>query len=238
MNKREKAALDARNLFLGEYQGVLSTHSVDVPGYPFGSVVPFCLDLQGRPVIQISRIAQHTKNILANPKVSLIVAESGVDDAQAHGRVTCLGEARKVSDQDTATEQRYYSYFPSAISNYEAHDFDFYFIEPRRIRFIGGFGQIYWIEAAMFMRANPFAAEQERGAVTHMNEDHLDAIRHYCKLAGLAVSSEEPPLLAGIDGEGFHIRVGKRIHRLQFQQPVNDTRQLRQSLVELARQAA
>ncbi|MCY4263969.1 MAG: DUF2470 domain-containing protein [Gammaproteobacteria bacterium] len=238
MNKQEKAALEARRLFLSEYQGVLSTHSVDVPGYPFGSIVPFCLDHQGRPVIQISKIAQHTKNIVANPKVSLIVSESGVDDAQAHGRVTYLGKAGKVPDVDTDTEQRYFSFFPSARGNYNAHDFDFYYIELTRLRFIGGFGQIYWIDPVLFQRSSPFKPEQERGAVEHMNEDHLDAIQHYCTLDQLELSSDDPPVLAGVDGEGFHIRVGQRIYRHQFEQPVSNSQQLRESLVELARRSA
>ena len=75
MTSKTQVATAARNLMLSEYQGVLSTHSLDAPGYPFGSVAPYCLDRKGRPVILISNIAQHTKNLKANPKVSLIVME-------------------------------------------------------------------------------------------------------------------------------------------------------------------
>ncbi|MGH9816446.1 MAG: heme iron utilization protein, partial [Candidatus Acidiferrales bacterium] len=57
------AGAEARQLLLRDYQGVLSTLSVAVSGYPFGSLVPYCLDRQGRPIILISRIAQHSKNI-------------------------------------------------------------------------------------------------------------------------------------------------------------------------------
>lgn len=58
-----EAAKNARELLLKEYRGVLSTHSKSMPGFPFGSVVPYCLDEQGRPLILISRIAQHTHNL-------------------------------------------------------------------------------------------------------------------------------------------------------------------------------
>ena len=64
MSKSAKQVKQARDLLLSQYQGVLSTHSVDVVGYPFGSVVPYCLNKAGEPIILISSIAQHFKNIL------------------------------------------------------------------------------------------------------------------------------------------------------------------------------
>ena len=68
-----EAAKNARELLLKEYRGVLSTHSKSMPGFPFGSVVPYCLDELGRPLILISRIAQHTHNLQKDPKCSLFV---------------------------------------------------------------------------------------------------------------------------------------------------------------------
>ncbi len=64
-----EAVKHARELLLKEYRGVLSTHSKSMPGFPFGSVVPYCLDDQGRPLILISRIAQHTHNLQKTPGV-------------------------------------------------------------------------------------------------------------------------------------------------------------------------
>ncbi|MFT4671061.1 MAG: putative heme iron utilization protein [Pseudohongiellaceae bacterium] len=238
MNKKTVAAKEARNLMLNEYQGVLSTHSVDVPGFPFGSVVPYCLDRMGRPVILISRIAQHTKNIQADDKVSLIVAESGADDIQANGRVTYLGYAQQVLDNDQDTVDRYYKYYPDAIDYHKAHDFDLFYIELHRLRFIGGFGQIYWIDTDSYLRTNPFTAGEEKGAVEHMNEDHVSAIRHYCSLASIPLKDDDFPEMSGVDGEGFHIRIGQRIHRFHFDAPIVTTTQLRQKLTELAHQSA
>ena len=99
MNKTQ-ISIDARNIFLSEYKAVLSTHSVDVIGYPFGSIVPYCLNKIGLPIILISKIAQHTKNINSNAKVSLIVVEGGADDSQTVGRVTFLGDAELVGKKD------------------------------------------------------------------------------------------------------------------------------------------
>ena len=64
---------DVQQLLRHSYQGVLSTHSVQLQGYPFGSVVPFCLDKQGRVVVLISDLAQHTKNLKQDSRCSLLV---------------------------------------------------------------------------------------------------------------------------------------------------------------------
>ena len=78
--------------------GVLSTFSEKFIGYPFGSVAPFILDHSGQPIILISTIAEHTKNIIANPKVSLLVF-AGDDDLQANARLTIIGEAVKIDKE-------------------------------------------------------------------------------------------------------------------------------------------
>lgn len=105
----------ARELLLKEYRGVLSTHSKSMPGFPFGSVVPYCLDADGHPLILISRIAQHTHNLQKDPKCSMLVGEREAEDVQAVGRLTVMAEARKLTDEATieAAAGRYYRYFPS-----------------------------------------------------------------------------------------------------------------------------
>ena len=92
-----EAAKHARELLLKEYRGALSTQSKAMPGFPFGSVVPYCLDEQGRPLILISRIAQHTHNLRKDPKCSLMVGERGAEDVQAVGRLTYLAEAEQLT---------------------------------------------------------------------------------------------------------------------------------------------
>lgn len=231
--KIERARL-ARQLVLNEYQGVLSTHSEDMKGYPFGSIVPFCLDKYGRIIIRISDLAQHTKNIKSNPKVSLIASQSGVEDAQAGGRVTIMGEA-KIHGENGDSVERYYNFFPQAINSNKTHDFNFYVIEPSRIRFIGGFGKIYWVESEDFTIENPFDFANEARIVNHMNEDHLSAIRHYCNLYDIPWSEEDKVLMAGVDAEGFHIRINQRLYRIEFGKLVTDGNQVREVLVEMAR---
>lgn len=234
MNKTESYR-QARELLLQNYQGILCTNSRDMPGYPFGSVVPYILDKRGQPVILISTIAQHTRNIVVNNKVSLIVTEGEADDLQTVGRVTCVGDAHKLEEMEQDAMDRYYEYFPQSRDYHKTHDFDFYTIAVSRVRYIGGFGDIHWIEPNQFLLENPFSFKQEQGMTSHMNSDHADAVRHYCDLFDIPLAQDQQPVLVGIDSEGFHLRNGRRIYRIRFDQPVTDATEVRSALVEMAR---
>lgn len=228
----EKAIKQARELLLKEYRGVLSTHSKSMPGFPFGSVVPYCLDDKGHPLILISRIAQHTHNLQKDPKCSMLVGEREAEDVQAVGRVTVLAEAQKLTDEAAieAAAARYYRFFPESASYHSAHDFDFWVLTPVRYRFIGGFGAIHWLDEIAL--ANPFAGNAETSMVEHMNADHTKAIAHYVELAGLPQT--QPAQMVGVDSEGMHLRIGQGLYWLAFAQPCNTPTQVREALVQLA----
>ena len=229
-----EAAKHARLLLLKEYRGALSTHSQSMPGFPFGSAVPYCLDDQGHPLILISRIAQHTKNLKADARCSLLVGERGAEDVQATGRLTVLAEARMISDPQAieTAAARYYRFFPESRDYHRAHDFDFWALQPVRWRFIGGFGTIHWLDHVAL--ANPFAAQDgaEADMLEHMNNDHRAAIAHYVAQAGLPATPAAS--MVGIDSEGFHLRIGQSIHRLAFPSECAAPGAVRQALVAMA----
>jgi len=230
-----EAVKHARQLLLKEYRGVLSTHSAAMPGFPFGSSVPYCLTENGWPLMLISRIAQHTKNLKADPRCSLLVAERGVEDVQANGRLTVLAEARQLDDASAidAAAARYYRYFPESRDYHRAHDFDFWVLQPVRWRYIGGFGAIHWLDDVAL--GNPFARAggAENGMLEHMNDDHAAAIAHYVERAGLP--SAPAAQMVGIDSEGFHLRIGQAIHWLAFPDTCDNPGAVRQALVSMAR---
>ncbi|HKS12882.1 MAG TPA: DUF2470 domain-containing protein [Pseudomonas sp.] len=229
----DNAIRPARELLLKEYRGVLSTHSKSMPGYPFGSVVPYCLDAQGQPLILISRIAQHTHNLRQDPKCSLLVGEREAEDVQAVGRLTVMAEARKLVDEAAieAAAERYYRFFPDAANYHRAHDFDFWVLQPVRHRYIGGFGAIHWLDQVTL--ANPFAGKAEASMIEHMNGDHASAIAHYVELSGLP--GTPAACLVGLDSEGMHLRIGQGVHWLPFPRICNTPIQVREALVLLAR---
>lgn len=132
--------------------GILSTYSVAVEGFPFGSVTPYSLTDHFNPLIFISNIAQHTKNILNDNRVSLIILENiqdGTQDPQKNGRASILGRATPLEptgEENEAKYQRYFQRFPESKGYQDTHGFQLYEIEPVRIRYIGGFGKIFWLE--------------------------------------------------------------------------------------------
>jgi heme iron utilization protein len=104
-------ARTARMLLKRQSVGVLSTHSVEVEGYPFGSIAPYVLNYDGEPTMLISDIAQHTRNIKHNKKVSLTIFDQCVDDPQASSRLTWIGNAESGDPSDTKIRHRYLRIF-------------------------------------------------------------------------------------------------------------------------------
>ena len=100
MSDLENRARHARTLLLSQRHGVLATMSLELPGYPFGSITPYTLDHAGAPLILISTLAQHTRNIWADNKVSLTVHDAANPDVQAAARLTWIGDADKVDPKE------------------------------------------------------------------------------------------------------------------------------------------
>lgn len=224
---------EARRFARAHRQGVLCTISKKLGGYPFGSVCPFVPDHAGRPVILISTLAEHTKNIDADPRVSLIV-QPYVEDQHNAGRVTLVGNAVPLPDKG-GLGPRYLRYLPQAEGYFAMHDFFFYRIEPVRIRYIGGFGKIHWIEPANYLAKDSPLASQEEDVLIHMNTDHARNLREYCR----HVHRVEPASteMIGIDGDGFDVRADDRVLRFDFPTPIADAQDARRELVALAQQA-
>jgi putative heme iron utilization protein len=220
----------SRKLLKENNNGVLATVSLDVPGYPFGSVTPYCLSEKLEPLLLISNIARHTKNIIANPKVSLTVFDYKSNDVQANGRVTYIGDALKTDD--ASLNEKYQLYFPNSKGYFGFHDFSLYKIELKKIRYIGGFAKIFWLEKEEFVLENPLAAVEKR-IIDHMNNDHSDSIIKYCRVfKGENVAAAA---MIGIDSEGFDVLADNRLHRFSFDEPVTDAGIAREILVKMAK---
>lgn len=232
-------SIESRKLYYLVHDGVLSSISQLIDGYPFGSVTPFCLDRRGRPVILISTLAQHTKNITANTKVSLTLTETveKSSDVQAHGRLTYIGDAEKVPEVEVAEiSSRYIRYLPAAQSYFKMHDFSFYRINMVKGRFIGGFGKIFWIEPEELLLDNPFSEEEEKSILDHMNDDHQHSMRKYLADAfDINVGVDNSLNMIGIDSIGCDIRYNGQIKRIWFDKPISNPSEARNVLTELAR---
>jgi putative heme iron utilization protein len=236
MTDKNSSAEQALALYARRHQGILSTMSQSMAGYPFGSVVTFAPDRDNRPLILISAIAEHTRNIKADERVSLTLTEGG-DDSQAEARLTIVGNAKLVPESEIdEAALRYYRRFPHAADYHRAHDFSFYRIEPLRGRYIGGFGRIHWVEAAALSPRNPFAEKDETGMIDHMNRDHADAMRDYCKLFDITLG-DDAPRMSAIDSSGFDLMLGHRLARIAFDTPALTPIDVRKAMVALVQRA-
>ena len=120
--------------------GVLATQSLQLPGYPFASILPFVPDERHRPVFLISALAEHTKNLLADPRASFLVSNSDGENALAGARMTILGDVAPVE----ASPDLVARYQPEARQYLELGDFAYFRLAPRRARYVAGFGEMGW----------------------------------------------------------------------------------------------
>jgi len=227
----------ARALLRRVPAGVLSSHSQSMAGFPFGSAAPFAMTHEGRPLLYVSRLAEHTRNLAADPRACLTVLEAGAGhDPQALGRASLLGEARKLAEAEhAAAAARYFALFPDSRAYEELGDFAFWALEPQRVRWIGGFGEIAWIEREQWLLAPPDWADGEASIVAHMNEDHADALAAMCRVF-LGEAPDRTAMLA-CDPEGFHLRNAGAVRWLGFARPCHGAEEVRAEMVRLAREA-
>jgi putative heme iron utilization protein len=225
----------ARALLRRTPVGVLSSWSQAMPGYPFGSLAPFAMTHEGRPLLYVSRLAEHTRNLAADPRACLTVCEATLGDPQALGRASLLGEAHQAPEAEhAALAERFFALFPEQREYEQLGDFGFWRLEPARVRWIGGFGEIGWVEREQWLLDTPEWQLGEAGIVGHMNEDHRDAME-----AMLRARGEEPREVAMLacDPEGFHLRSGGRVHWIAFARACASANDVRAEMVRLTREA-
>ncbi len=229
---------EARQMLRAHRYGVLSTLSKKFDGYPFGSITPYLVDHDATLLILISTLAEHTKNILQDPRVSLIAHDQHNPHIQSQGRITVVGNAAPEAGREPGREQaalRYQRYFPESQAYFAMHDFSFYRIRPIAIRYIGGFGRIHWVDMENYVVRPYPLIEQESDVIAHMNSDHQDTMRNYCQHFHQCATLDVEML--GIDLDGFDVRADGNVLRFDFAQPVRDAQQARMALVEMARVA-
>ncbi len=233
----ESPASTARRLMRGLDRAALSTLLGDAEGWPYGSLVLVALDHGARPILLLSDLAEHTRNIHRDRRVSLLFdATAGAAEPLAAARVTVLGEAERTDAADL--RERFLARHPSAVTYADFKDFHTFRVRPTRAHLVAGFGRIHWIdgEALSFDAAGSAAlAAREADIVAHMNTDHADAVRRYAKV--LLGRTGEDWRMTGCDPEGIDLRRGGEVARLDFDRMVGDAEAARAELVRLARRA-
>ncbi|MEM6927283.1 MAG: DUF2470 domain-containing protein [Myxococcota bacterium] len=190
----------------------LSTTSVQrgLEGYPYASVAPFALDPAGRPVILISTLAAHTKNLQADPRGALLVRQPDTGpDPQIGWRVSLIGDWEKVprgTPERSHLHARYLQRVPGGERYDALGDFDYWRMSTvQKVRYIGGFGKITWLRGdAVRPAADEAWSDAAASAVAHMNEDHAENLVEMCQ--GFYGIAPTRATLTALDRDGFVVR--------------------------------
>ena len=232
----------ARTLMYSGRIGSLSTQSRKQPGFPFGSLMPYALDGQGRPVFLISTMAMHTQNLQADPRASLFVTEPEASgDPLGSSRVTLIGTVSRIPEPDLAGARTIYlSSYPDSKYWVDFDDFSFYRMDVLDVYYVGGFGVMGWVAASDYSAAqsDPLA-EHKSDIMQHMNADHKDALILLAKrFAGVEAQEAE---MTSVDRLGFNVRLKAQdgVHgaRIAFLREVTNPTQTREVIVEMVKQA-
>jgi putative heme iron utilization protein len=178
--RRPSPAEAARTLIHEADRAALATIAVEPIGFPFGSVAPYGLLADGSTVLCISNLAEHTRNLESDARVSLLVTEPRpMGDPMDNGRLTLLGSARKLAEPAAIADARqaFLERNPDALGYVDYGDFSFWHLDPEQIRWVGGFGRMAWCSVDAYRTADPDPTSPAGpGAVAHLNGDHAEAL--------------------------------------------------------------
>ena len=205
--------------------------------WPYASMVTLACDGDASPLLLLSDIADHSRNLKTLERASLLIeVASGLPNPQTGPRVTIMGRIEKTDDPRHA--RRFLARHPGARMYAGFRDFNFYRMSVERVHFVGGFGRAVWFQGRKFLLdAKPSAAIAacEEDVLAHMNKDHAEAVALYGhRLLGRRGKTWT---MIGVDPEGADLRLRGTYARLDFAKPVRDRDSLRAELLRLAQKA-
>jgi putative heme iron utilization protein len=222
--------------------GSLSTLSRKRPGYPFGSLMPYALDVAGRPVFLISTMAMHTQNLQQDGRASLLVTQPEASgDPLGAGRVTLVGNGSPIPATEREEARRLYlERHENSKYWVDFDDFSFFALDVVDVYYVGGFGVMGWITAQEYSQAQPDPlADAAAGILQHMNADHQDALILLARVHARIEAQEA--VMTSVDRLGFHVRMkteeGMKGARIAFLSEVSTPVETRKVLVEMVQQA-
>jgi putative heme iron utilization protein len=237
---RPSAAEQARTIAAATNAATLATLTAD--GDPWASLVAYGL-LDGSPVLCVSNLAEHGRNLAGDPRASLsIVADSSDSDPLAGSRITLAGNVTRPppGERDTA-RHAYLNAVPAARFYLDFSDFTLWVLQVQRVRWVGGYGRMDSTTGEHYSAAppDPVAPDAAR-AIAHLNADHADALAAMARAFG-GYPDTDTAVCTAIDRYGLDLRVhtprGVAYTRIGFPTRLNSSDQLRSATAELAREA-
>jgi len=216
-------------------------------GFPFATLVNVATDLDGTPLILVSQLSSHTRNLVSDARVSLLITKSGQNaraekgDPMAHPRLTVQARAARIENEEVRARarRRFLARHPKAQIYADFADFAFFRLEPVSIHINGGFARAFEGDARYIMSDLPEPAAfdaLEQDALDHLNADHAAALSLYAeRLAGKSPGAWRA---ASLDPDGLDLMLGDEVLRLPFDHPARDAETLMAALKRFRTQSA
>jgi hypothetical protein len=221
----------AKTLLRATRAGTLAT--LDPSGFPLATLVNVATDVDGAPLIWVSGLSVHTRNLMRDGRASILLAPPGKGDPLAHARLTLVGTAARFDEP--RAKVRFMAKHPKAALYAELPDFTMWRLDVTGVHLNGGFARAANLTPADILtdvaQASPLIAAEE-DAVAHMNEDHADAVRDYA--TGLGKGKDGAWKLTGIDPDGMDLALGDQTLRIAFSRRVDSPGVLQKVLKEMA----
>jgi putative heme iron utilization protein len=238
---RRTPAEEARALVASTNVATLGTHSSD--GYPWASLVAYGSLEDGSPVLFVSRLAEHARNLDGDGRASLVVADPHPrEDVLASGRVTLAGTAERPAPELAETARdAYVAAVPSAKAYMAFRDFSLWVLRVERVRWVGGYGRMDSVDAESYTAAEADPVARTAGAAkAHLNDDHAEALLAMAQALG-GFPDATAATCTAIDRYGLDLDLdtprGPTATRIGFAERVTAADGLRAATVELARRA-
>jgi len=237
---RPSAAEEARTIAAFTNTGILAT--LTGTGDPWASLVTYGL-LDGAPVLCVSNLAEHGRNLAGDPRASIAIVGPATDtDPLANGRVTLAGVAeRPAGDELAAARDAHLAAVPAAKYYVDYGDFTLWVLRIQRVRWVGGYGRMDSATGEAYATAEPDPVQpRAAGAITHLNADHAEALCAMARTLG-GYPDTTAATCTGVDRYGLDLRVstprGVAYTRVGYAAPVDSYDDLRSATVELVRRA-
>ncbi|MGV0810442.1 DUF2470 domain-containing protein [Mycolicibacterium boenickei] len=237
---RPSAAEEARTVAASTNVGTLASLTAD--GDPWASFVTYGL-LDGAPVLCVSNMAEHGRNLAADPRASIsIVAPETGSDPLASSRITLAGVAERPSgDELAAARQAHLDAVAAARYYIDFSDFSLWVLRVQRVRWVGGYGRMDSTTGEAYAAAEPDpVSPHAAGAIDHLNADHADSLADMARTLG-GYPDAGAAVCTGADRYGLDLRVtterGNAYIRVGYASPISSYGELRAATVELAQRA-
>ncbi|MDV3123724.1 DUF2470 domain-containing protein [Mycobacterium sp. 21AC1] len=237
---RPSAAEEARTIAASTNTGTLATLTGD--GDPWASFVTYGL-LGGQPVLCVSDMAEHGRNLAGDPRASIAIVAPGTEgDPLASGRVTLAGvAARPTGDELAAAADAHLAAVAAAKYYIDFSDFSVWVLHVQRVRWVGGYGRMDSATGTDYAAAEPDPVTgHAAGAIEHLNSDHAESLAAMARTLG-GYPDATAALCTGVDRYGLDLRVtterGVAYTRVGYAKPIGAVSELRAAAVELAQRS-